>query len=113
VENGLLRIEVVMQDRTIRRVFGEQPGLFDVLEEGALGRVIIEYGRILKYDMMKKHIIPCLNGITSRLTESLMDTGKLSEKIFLEKEIILDVELLRNALKKWYELWDIFQKPVT
>ncbi len=31
VENGLLRIgEVVMQDRDLRRVFGEQPGLFDV-----------------------------------------------------------------------------------
>ncbi len=106
VESGLLRIEVIMQDRLIRRLFGQSYTLFDVLQECSLKKVIKEYSRILTNDLMKKHIIPCRDGIVNVLVESLMDTNSPSRTIYLHKEIIVDLEIMRTALKKWYDLWD-------
>lgn len=106
VEDGLLRIEVVMQGRIIRRLFGERCNIFDVLQEQNLRKVIAEYKRIFVDDIMGKYITPGLDGIRKVLLESLMETNKLPLTVYQHKEIIVDVELLRDAVKKWHEMWD-------
>lgn len=105
IEDGILRIELVMQDRIIRRLFGKKISIFEVLQEHNLKKVIAEYERIFSEDLMRKHIEPCLKGITALLVESLMETGKPAKTIYKYKEIIVDAELLRNAIKRWHELW--------
>jgi len=105
VEDGLLRIEVVMQGRIIQHLFGHRCNIFDVLQERSLKKVIGEYKRIFTEDVMCKYIIPGLDGIKSVLLESLMETNRLPLTVYRHKEIIVDIWLLRDAVKKWHESW--------
>ena len=103
VEQGLLRIEIVMLDRTIKRLFsGRVPNLREVLCQKLLRLFINEYKRIFSEVIVKKHITPCLNGIVKILHESLHETGNLIDTIALLREIIVDQEVYRRALYKWY-----------
>lgn len=104
VEDELLRIEVVMQDRVIKRVIGNKQNLQDVLQEETLIKVIEEYKRIFLEDIVDGHVKPCLNGITDILVESLFETNNALETIALNRSLIIDQNILRKALKKWYEI---------
>ena len=103
VENGLLRIETVMQDRTIQKLFGECSTIRAVLTEQGLMKIIREYKRIFLEDIIEEHILPCLRDVTEILYSSLTKTDSLTETIALRKELIMDGELLRKALFKWYK----------
>ena len=103
VGNGLLRIETVMQDRTIQKLFGEYCTIRDILTEKGLMEIIREYKRIFTEDIINGHILPCLSDVQEILFSSLMETDSLVETIALRKELIMDEELLRKALLKWYK----------
>lgn len=107
VENNLLRIEIIMQGRTIQRLFGCKCNIFDILQECNLKKVIAEYARIFSEEVIGKHIIPGLRGIKEVLLESLMDTNELHKTVEKNKEIIVDDFLWRVAIKKWDEMWDL------
>ena len=56
-------------------------------------------------DMCEKNIKPMLNGCVQEVFECLTtsNSGKeISEALYKCKECIVDVEVLRKALKKWY-----------
>jgi len=104
VEGGILRIEIVLQDRAITKLFGKKTSISDVLQRKGLEKVIEEYRRIFVEDVINKHIRPCLTDIRKILTESLVNTGSPTETIAKHREIIVDVEVLRVALKRAYEI---------
>lgn len=100
-EEGLLRIEVVMCDRTIKRLYGGLPTLRDILRKESLLLVIGEYKRIFSW-IVQERIKPCLNDITQILRESLREVNKPVETIAQLRMIIVDQEVFRKALCKWY-----------
>jgi len=102
VEADLLRIEVVMQARTIQKLFGKNSTIRDVLTEQGLAKIIKEYKRIFREDVIKGHIVPCLNNVSDILFASLKKTDRRIETIARWKELVVDEEVLRRALVKWY-----------
>ena len=103
IDDGLLRIEVVMLDRVLKKLFPDERTIRDILTEQGLMKVFEEYKRIFVEDILRGYIRPCLKGITNILFESLKETGSPVETISYHKELIVDEEVLRKALKKWYE----------
>lgn len=103
VEPNLLRIETIMQLRTIRKLFGDKATLYDVFQKQGLEKVIREHRRIFVDEVVEKRVVPCLNAIRDLLFESLTQTGRPIETIALLKELIVDELVFRQALKKWYK----------
>lgn len=105
VEKNLLRIECVLIDRRLNRAFGEDKRkLKDILSKQAIEVMCEEYKKIFTED-----IIPCvstyLTNCKKQLYESLTysTTGKeISETIMRCREVIVDIEVLRKALKSFY-----------
>lgn len=105
VEKNLLRIECVMIDRRLNRAFGEDKRMLkDILSKQAIEVMCEEYKKIFTED-----IIPCiksyLTDCKTRLYESLTysTAGKeISETIMRCREVIVDIEVLRKALKSFY-----------
>ena len=102
IEDGLLRIEVVMLDRLLKKLFPEEQTIRSILTEQGLMKVIEEYKRIFVEDIINSYVRPCLKSVTKILFESLKETDSPVETISLYKELIVDEEVLRKALKKWY-----------
>lgn len=102
VESNLLRIEIVMMRRTIEKLFGEKSTLQDVLQEKSLLAVMEEYKRIFSVEIVDKHIKPCLSGITEVLFESLTQTDSPIKTLARYRQLVVDEEVFRKALKKWY-----------
>lgn len=103
IENGLLRIEVIMLNRTIDKLFGTSPTIENVLTEQGLMRIIKEYKRIFIEDVINGHIRPCLRYVTDTLFKTLTEKDNQLKAIALHKEIIMDVAILHKALVKWYK----------
>lgn len=106
-EKNLLRIEIVFTDRSLRRMYGNQRTLADILSVPAIEVMCREYKRVLEEDIINHNIKPCLNYCKWQLVKSLLSSeqGKaISETITRHKELIPDIEVLRSALKKWYAL---------
>lgn len=105
VEKNLLRIECVLIDRRLIRAFGDDKRMLkDILTKQAICVMCEEYKKIFTED-----IIPCvkeyLNNARDTLFESLTssDTGKeISDTICRHRELIVDWEVIRVILKKWY-----------
>ena len=103
VDSGLLRIELVMQDRTIIKMFCGKSTIREVLTERGLMTIIKEYKRIFLEDVIKEHILPCINDVVDILYKTLKEKDSQLEAIALHKELIMDEEILRRALVKWYK----------
>jgi len=103
VEEDLARIEIIFQDRTLKRLFGSNIGLEDILNRPALSMVIEEYKRIFVDDIIEKHVVPGLKGMQRVLFVSLTQTNSVVKTLALYREIVVDDEVLRRALKAWYE----------
>lgn len=100
VEDGLLRIEIVMQDRMIKKMFGDKKSLPDILKKDSLIKVMGEYKRIFVDETIEKKIRPCLDGIRETLLSTLTETGSLQEALALHRGLIVDLEVLRKTIKK-------------
>lgn len=103
VEENLLRIEIVMLRRIIDKLFGENSTVQDVLCAKSIYRVMEEYSRIFNEEIVR-HIKEGLTGISDLLFESLTQTDSPVETLAQFRDIVVDVEVLRKALKRWYDL---------
>lgn len=106
VESNLLRIEVVFIDRSLKRMYGDKRTLSDILTKQSIELLCQEYKRVLEEDIIENNIKPCLDYCVQRVFESLThsESGKeISETVARHKELIVDIDVLRRALKKWYQ----------
>ncbi len=102
IEENLLRFEIVMIGRTVKKLFGEACTLRDVLKAQNLIKVMKEYKRIFIEDVIQEHVKPCLDNITRVLFESLTQTDSPTKTLANYREIVVDEEVFRRALKRWY-----------
>lgn len=106
VESNLLRVEIVMLDKALMRMYGDKRTLNDILTQEAIVTLCKEYKKIFKQELIEKHIKPYLDWCVQRIFDSLRDCedgNPISEAIAKNKEHIPDMEVLRKALKKWYQ----------
>lgn len=99
----LLRIEIIMQERILKKLFGEKTTLSDILTNDNLLEVIREYKRIFCDEIIPK-IKQYLTSCRKRLTESLCETESIDLTVAKERELIPDVEVLKRAIKRYQEI---------
>ena len=105
VKSNLLRIECVFINRSLKKMFGNKRTLEDILTKQALITLCQKYKNVLTEDIIKLYIIPYLDSCKKTLFESLIqsESGKeITDTIARHKELIVDIEVLRQALKMWY-----------
>lgn len=105
VENNLLRIECILIDRRLNRAFGaDKRKLKDILSKQAIEIMCEEYKKIFIEDIIPcvcHYLTNCKNELYESLTHST--TGKeISETIMRCREVIVDLEVFRKALKSFY-----------
>ena len=103
VPYGLLRIEIIMLERTLHKLFGKKVRFSDIVSRKGLALLLMEYKRIFCDDIRSKRIIPYLNYCANHLYESLCETDDPISTIAKERELIPDKEVIYRALKKWKE----------
>ncbi len=105
-ERKSFRLEVVFKDRKLNSMFGENKRTLDnVLSAKSLDVMCRTYKEVFD-EIIEQHIIPWLNDCVADLFESLTQSesaNEISDTIMRHKNIIVDVECLRRALKKWYK----------
>lgn len=106
VEKNLLRIECVFIDRSLKKMFADKRTIDDILTKQAIITLCDKYRYVLTEDIIKQYVVPYLNACKETLFESLLqsESGKeISDTVARHKDIIVDMEVLRQALKKWYK----------
>ncbi|MGO5168579.1 hypothetical protein ACTQ5P_09700 [Bacillota bacterium LCP21S3_G6] len=104
VPKGLLRIEIIMQDRIIKKLFGDKTSFSDILTKDSLIAIIQEYKRIFCDELIEHDVKTYLSGCKWKLIESLTQTDNVAETIAKERELIPDVEVLKKAMSKYLKL---------
>lgn len=99
-EPELLRLEIIMVDRTIKKLFPFARSFSDILTEKSLIKIFREYKRIFYEDISVK-VRNYLNSCVRHLVESLCHTESPIETIAKEREAIPDARVLQRALEKW------------
>lgn len=105
ISEDLLRIEIVMQKRTLKKLFNDKLSINHILQRKSLIAIMNEYKRIYSEELITEYVKPCLSQCTEILFESMTQTASpyfISETIAKHKDIIFDVEILRKALKRYY-----------
>jgi len=100
-EDKMLRIEIVMLDRTCKRLFGDKTTIKDILHRDALQKVFGEYKRIFVQEF-KPQIENYLRNSCNILFEGLMETDSPLCTLTRYRDIIVDDEVFRRALKRSY-----------
>lgn len=106
VEANLLRVEIVFLDKSLERMYGKKRTLNDILTQEAIVTLCKEYKKIFKQELVEKSVNPYIIWCEKMLFDSLCDCkggNPISEAIAKNKEHIPDLEVLRNALKNWYD----------
>lgn len=101
VEKGLLRIEVILLNRTIKKIFSKNPTLDEMFCKQSFVKVIEEYKRLFVEVLVGEYISKCRLEVTQRIFESLTETDNIIETMLKHKELIVDREVLRDAICKW------------
>ena len=104
VPKGLLRIEIIMQDRIIKKLFGDKTIFSDILTKDSLIAIIQEYKRIFCDELIERDVKTYLNNCKWKLIESLTETDNVIETIAKERELIPDVEVLKKAMSRYLKL---------
>lgn len=102
----LLRIEIVMVERTIKKIFGEKVSLSDILTNKSLLIILNEYKRIFYHDIVPQ-IRKYLDSCYKHLVESLCETDSISITIAREREVIPDKKVLKKAIYYYQKLQGI------
>lgn len=106
VERKMFRLEVVFKDRKLNSMFGKDKRTLDnVLSAKSLDIMCRAYKEVFD-EIVEQHIKPWLNNCVTDLFESLTQSesgNEISDTIMRHKNIIVDVECLRRALKRWYK----------
>ena len=106
ITDELLRIEIVMVERTIKKIFGEKTTLSDILTNKSLLEIIREYKRIF-YDDIAPQIRKYLDSCYKLLVESLCETESISETVAKERELIPDKKVLKKAIRRYRKMQGI------
>lgn len=104
VESNLIRVELVFLDRMLGRMYGDRKSLEDILTRKSIKTLIDQY-QVTFDEICQKNIKPMLNACVQDVFETLTqsDSGnEVSHTLIKCKELIVDIEILRKALKKWY-----------
>lgn len=104
VESNMVRVELVFLDRMLDRMYSNKKSLEDILTRKAIKTLIDQYQMTFD-EICKNSIIPMLNACVQDVFESLTqsDSGnEISNTLIKHKDLIVDIEVLRKALKKWY-----------
>lgn len=104
VPQGLLRVEIVLVDRTLTKLFGAKKTLSDVLTQKNLLEILREYKRIFCNELVDKMIVPYLDACVEKLVESLTDTENPIKTIAKERELIPDIEVFKKALRRYMKI---------
>ncbi|MST82493.1 hypothetical protein [Bilifractor porci] len=103
VERNLLRIEFKFYNEYLKRVYKDKT-LNAVLTREGLAVLCREYKTVFE-EVENKYIKPYLNYCVQTVFESLTssETGnEIAETVARHKDLIVDMEVLRKALKRWY-----------
>lgn len=101
LKEKLFRIEIVLLDRELTKLFGEKLTITNILNKQALEKAVNRYKEIFNEDIIpsiKYYLNQCVNQIMADLST----TDRISSSIIRQKEIIYDVKILRKALKRYY-----------
>lgn len=105
VPDGLLRIEIIMVERTLEKLFGSKVSFSDVLTRNSLIEILREYKRIFCDDIVEIRIKQYLDLCVRNLVESLSsDTESVAVTVARERELIPDKKVLRRAIKKYQRM---------
>ena len=97
-------MELLFLDRMLDRMYSSKKSLEDILTRKAIKTLIDQYQETFD-EICKKNITPMLNACVQEIFESLTYSTprkEVSETLIKCKELIVDTEVLRKALKKWY-----------
>ncbi len=104
VEPDLVRIELVFLDRMLKRMFSDKRSLENILTRKSIKLLIDQYQKTFD-DLCESQIKGLLRTCTNEVYESLTysTSGKeIHDTVTRCKEFIIDIEVLRKALKRWY-----------
>lgn len=103
---GLLRIEIIMQKRTLIKLFKDKLSISDILQIDSLLAIMNEYKKIYINEILNGYVAHCIDASADKIFEELQKattSNFITETIAKNKEIIYDVEILRRGLKKYYK----------
>lgn len=104
VEPNLVRAELVFLDRMLKRMYSNKRSLGDILTKKSIKLLINQYQETFD-GICENQINGLLKKCTNEVYESLTysTSGKeIQDTVTRCKEFIVDIEVLRKALKKWY-----------
>lgn len=101
---NLLRIEIILVDRILNKLFGNKKTLSDVLTTKNLLEILREYKRIFYEELVDGAIKPYLTACRTKLVESLTMTDKPIQTIAKHRELIPDVVVFQRALKRYMSI---------
>jgi len=101
VESDLLRFELIAVNRTLKKICFKDLSIDNVLSIEILSAVIEEFKEIMNNRILKD-IRTCLNELTEIIFQSLIITNSPLKTIAINKELIVDVEILEKAMIMWY-----------
>lgn len=101
IPQDLLRIEFVLVERTLKKLFKNKRTLSDVLVTKNIIEILREYKKIFSNEIIEQSIIPYLNCCTKKLFETMIEMGSPIEAIAKDRELIPDAKVLQRALKKY------------
>lgn len=106
VEANLIRVELAFLNRTLEALYSNKRSLEDILTRKALKALIDQY-QVTFDEICETNLKPMLNNCVADILDSLnypTSGNPISETLIRCKEYIVDIEVLRKALKKWYKL---------
>lgn len=104
IPDGILRIEIVMVERTLEKLFGNKTSFQDILTKDSLISVLREYKRIFIDEIIEDKVKKYLNSCKLMLLEFLCFSDSVVEVIAMNRELIPDKEVLRKAIRKFQRM---------
>lgn len=103
VPDGLLRVEIIMVERTLKKMFGDKMSFSDILTRDSLIEILREYKQIFCTDI-KKNVEKYRDSCKGLLVESLCDTESVDLTVARERELIPDKVILKRAIQEWQRI---------
>lgn len=104
IADNLLRVEIVFVQRKLTAMYKDKKTIYDILSLQGFKTAYYEYKKVYMNDI-RETLIQCLNYCREQLLESLANSdfkNPIQATILKHKELIVDIEVLRKSLKKWY-----------
>lgn len=100
VQDGLLRIEIIFFKKALNKLLDKEVRLSDIFDQQNLKKIIDEFKRLFQEVVIGGYLDPCSEDIIRLLLESIVEQGPINT-IAKHRDIILDKELFREAIRRW------------